>query len=304
MQALQTLSRSLTQKSQHFTAASTRFSSSSSVITVENLPNNITHVQLNRPDKHNALSMRVFRDLTKIASELKTDTSIRAIILSGSGKSFCSGLDIKSVMKEPRNFATLLDKPSYTAQSNLAQEVGYLWRTLPCPVICAIHGLCFGGGLQIALGADFRYATETSKFSIMETKWGLIPDMGISVTLRELMSIDKAKELTFTGRIIDAPEALKCNLITEIVPNPFAKALELANEIVTKSPDAIAASKILYNETWANGSNDKKSLDLETTLQRKLVGSINQGIASGKNFGVSFVPFKNRQDFDEDVEKF
>ncbi|WP_197469977.1 enoyl-CoA hydratase-related protein, partial [Oleiphilus sp. HI0117] len=145
----------------------------------------IAYVTLVRASKLNALDIAMFEAIAKVAKELKKNKSIRAVILSGDGDAFCSGLDIKSVLKSPVAALKLLVKPG-TKASNLAQDVSYLWRDAPVPVIAVTHGKCWGGGFQIALGADFRYSTPDCEFSIMEARWGLIPDMGGTLTLREL----------------------------------------------------------------------------------------------------------------------
>lgn len=167
--------------------------------------------------------------------------------------------------------------------------------------------MCFGGGLQIALGADIRIATPSCKISIMEAKWGLIPDMSASITLRELIPIDIAKELTFTGRILNGIEAKNIGLVTKCITTTTSsndthaseqdfdkehdiamqEAIKLAKEIVKQSPDAIAASKLLYQKTWVD-ANEKDSLELESKLQKKLIPSWNQFVASAKNFGFNF----------------
>lgn len=153
-------------------------------INVEQLKNGIVHVELIRSDKLNALDMKMFKAISDTATSLAEDKSVRCVILSGKGKAFCSGLDVKSIFADPLNMPNLLKKPAGSPNSNIVQDVGYLWRNVKCPVIASLHGVCFGGGLQIALGADFRISTPDCKLSIMEAKWGLIPDMSISVTLR------------------------------------------------------------------------------------------------------------------------
>lgn len=153
---------------------------------------------------------------------------------------------------------------------------------MPAPVIAAIHGNCFGGGLQIALGADIRIAAPGAKLSIMEIKWGLVPDMGITQTLPRLLPLDVAKELTFTGRIVSGSEALALGLVTRNSDDPLASALALAEEIAQKSPDAVRAAKRLYEQTWL--SNDAaRALALESELQAGLIGSPNQlaAVAAG-----------------------
>ena len=159
--------------------------------------------------------------------------------------------------------------------ANFAQRVAHDWSLVPAPVIAAIHGNCFGGGLQIALGADIRIAAPDANLSIMEIKWGLVPDMGITPTLPRLLPIDVAKELTFTGRVFSGSEGLGLGLITRTADDPLSAALALADEIAQKSPDALRAAKRLYDEAWK--SNDAAAaLALESELQRGLIGKPNQ----------------------------
>jgi len=252
---------------------------------------NIAIVSLNRPDKYNALDMAMFDAITATIAELRLKRNVRAVVLKGQGKGFCAGLDMTSVMKNPLNVHTLLKKPDGVA-SNLAQDVGYLWRSLPMPVIAVTHGSCFGGGMQIALGADFRYSTPDCRFSIMEAKWGLIPDMSLAVTLRELTRIDIAKELTMTGRIFDANEALSYGLVTKVCDDPLTQALEFAQQLTQRSPDAVMYAKKLLNDSWV--SDDRAALDFETRYQKKLLGRWNHLVAVSKNFFNSPLKFKDR----------
>ena len=205
----------------------------------------------------------------------------------------------KSLSSNPKQqMEKLLERPSKYGLSgkeigNLAQDVSILWREIPAPVIGVLHGTCFGGGLQIALGCDMRFSTPDCQLSIMEGKWGLIPDMGASVLLRELISIDKAKELTMTARVISGEEAAGIGLVTDCVEDPMAHAEKVAHEIVKRSPDAVANAKRLYQETWT--APEGECLELETQLQRKLIVSWNQIAASGRAFGWS-VPYGQRKD--------
>lgn len=295
-------------------------------IQIHNLSNGIKHVELNRPEKLNSLDMKTFTAIADTAKSLLNDKSVRAIVLSGKGKAFCAGLDVKSIanpmeengVKFPSTkMEELLERPeSYDftdnlhldseslqsmyrdmeAVGNLAQDVAYLWRKIPVPVICAIQGVCFGGGLQIALGADIRLATPGCKLSVMEAKWGLIPDMAGSIFLRELVRMDVAKDLTFTGRIVDGIEAEKLGLVTRVVDDPLQEAFQYAEMIAKKSPDSIAASKLLLQKSWV--ASEETCLKLETELQRKILMSYNQLTASARNFGLE-LPYKNRKDFDK-----
>jgi len=177
-----------------------------------------------------------------------------------------------------------MDRTPESAVANLVQAVGYNWKKVPAPVICVTHGVCFGGGLQIALGADFRFTDKECQFSVMESKWGLVPDMSISVTLRELVPIDVAKELTMTHRIFKGEEAKELGVVTRVCDDPLAEALALAKDIAQVSPDAVAASKRLYNKTYA--LNDREALLLESDLQRKLILGWNNVSSVAKGFGV------------------
>ncbi|WP_166254515.1 crotonase/enoyl-CoA hydratase family protein [Marinobacter salicampi] len=252
----------------------------------------IATVTLNRPDKFNSLDMTMFEAIAKTARKLKKERQVRAIILHGAGDAFCAGLDVKTVSNNPLNFLKLLVKPGRRI-SNLAQDVGYLWRQVPAPVIAATHGYCFGGGFQVALGADFRFSTPDCRFSIMESKWGLIPDMSLTVTLRELIAIDLAKELTMTARQFDGTEAKAMGLVSRVCPDPLTEARQFASELAERSPDAVAASKLLFNRTWS--ADDKGALDWETRLQKKIIARANQRTAVARNTGDPERQFDDRR---------
>ena len=234
----------------------------------------VATVTMVRSDKHNALDQAMFEALVKAAEQLAGDASVRAVVLHGEGKSFCSGLDVASFMSGERGTGVLLDRDEDRV-ANLAQRVTYDWSLVPAPVIAAIHGNCFGGGLQIALGADIRIAAPDAKLSVMEVKWGLVPDMGITQTLPRLIPIDVAKELTFSGRIVSGTEGFALGLVTRTAEDPLSAALALAAEIAQKSPDAVRAAKHLYDQTWAS-DDTAAALVLESELQTRLIGSPNQ----------------------------
>lgn len=213
------------------------------------ITDSIAHVRLTRPEKLNALRLQTLDELVATAQELRRDRGLRAVVLSGDGDSFCAGLDFAHVMKQPgaiaRSFA-----PRPWRGTNTFQEAGWAWRRLPVPVIAAVHGHCLGGGLQIALGADFRIATPDSTWSVLEGKWGIIPDMSGIASLAELIGIDRAKLLTMTARMLSGKEAYDLGLVTDLDPDPVAAAHLLAAELSSKSPDALAAAKRLFNDTW------------------------------------------------------
>jgi enoyl-CoA hydratase/carnithine racemase len=255
-------------------------------VTVED---HVATVTLARPDKHNALDIPMFDGILAAVEQVRSTRGVRAVVLHGEGPSFCSGLDIVSVMSAQQGVeganggdgggggTNLLDVP------NRFQRVAYDWVTLPVPVIAAIHGNCLGGGFQIALGADIRFATQDCRLSVMEAKWGLIPDMSITRTLPRLVGIDVAKELTFTARVFSGEEGARLGVVTHLAEDPLAAAQELAREIAGRSPDAVRRAKRLFEESW-NAPADE-TLRLEAELQLQLIGSPNQlaAVMAGMN---------------------
>ncbi|MDH3646688.1 MAG: crotonase/enoyl-CoA hydratase family protein [Gammaproteobacteria bacterium] len=232
----------------------------------------IADVKLSRADKHNAIDRAMFDAIADAIARLADDETVRVVILSGEGASFCAGLDVASFAAGPEAIGELLQRDDDGL--NLAQRVCLGWQRLPIPVIAAVHGKAFGGGLQIALGADIRLFAPDAQLSVMEIRWGIIPDMGITRTLRNLVSVDVAKELSFTGRIIDAGEAVRLGLGAGIAESPHEAAMDLAREICAKSPDAVRAAKKLFNDAWY--PDELGALELETELQRQLLFSPNQ----------------------------
>jgi enoyl-CoA hydratase/carnithine racemase len=237
-------------------------------------------VTLSRPDKHNALDHAMFEGIIGAAEEVAATPGVRAVVLHGDGPSFCSGLDIASFLNGPVSLEVLGERDERRA--NFAQRTCTDWIDLPMPVVCAIHGNCFGGGLQIALGADIRFAAPDARLCVMEAKWGLVPDVGITSTLPRLVSIDVAKELTYTARVVTGAEAAELGLVTHVADDPLSAAVELAAQIAERSPDAVRAAKHLYDTTW-NAPVDEGLL-LETELQVGLAGSPNQVAAVTAGF--------------------
>lgn len=241
------------------------------------------HVVLNRADKHNGMDVPMLKAVVAAQKQLRNARGLRAVILRGDGPSFCSGLDVKQVLGKPLSAAGLLVPQLWSPWRNIFQRWSMGWRELGVPVIAVVHGNCFGAGLQLALGADFRICAPQARLSLMEAKWGLVPDMGGAALLRELMPIDIAKSLTLTGRVVEPDEALKLHLVTEVATDPLARALELAAEIETRSPDAVAAGKFLLQNAW-DASVDG-ALGAERRWQRRLIGRKNQRIAAARGFG-------------------
>jgi enoyl-CoA hydratase/carnithine racemase len=237
----------------------------------------VADVRMTRADKHNGLDWRMFVALNGAIDSLRDDRSVRAVVLSGDGPSFCAGLDFASFLAGDNELAGEgFERPDGEV-ANRAQRVAHGWRELPVPVVAALHGACFGGGLQIALGADVRIAAPQARLSVMEIRYGLVPDMSLSQSLPRLVRDDVARELTYTGRIVEAPEAAELGLVTRIEADPLAAARALAAEIAARSPDAIRRAKRLANETPRLSAAD--ALALEEELQRELLGTPNQAAA-------------------------
>ncbi len=234
----------------------------------------VARVTLNRPDKANALNMDLFDALAEAGDSLAEDPAVRAVVLHGAGPNFCAGLDVDMFGGDGVGDIVASMQPLAPSPANRWQRAAYAWRELSVPVICAVAGVAYGGGLQVALGADLRYATADARLSIMEIKWGIIPDMAITTTLRDILPVDRIKELAWSGRVLGGEEALQLGLVTALHEDPLAAALTTAEAISNKSPDAIRAMKRLFNSAWQLPEVD--ALALEAELQLGVIGHPNQ----------------------------
>ncbi|WP_315714930.1 MULTISPECIES: crotonase/enoyl-CoA hydratase family protein [unclassified Bradyrhizobium] len=240
----------------------------------------VADVRLVRADKMNALDMEMFEALVAATDRLSKEKGLRAVVLSGEGRAFCAGLDTGrfAAMKDSGgNGIPGGEKRDLTirthGKANFAQQAVWGWRQLPVPVIAAVHGVAYGGGFQLALGADMRYVAPDTKMSIMEIKWGLVPDMAGTPILATLMRDDILRELTYTGRVFSPEEGQSYGLVTRICADPRAAALETAREIAGKNPDAIRAAKRMLNNLSVDPG---PALLAESVEQQKLIGSPNQ----------------------------
>ncbi len=235
----------------------------------------IADVRLIRAEKLNALDERMFAGLAEAGEQLAHTQGLRAVVLSGEGRAFCAGLDMDRFQAMGRGEQAIGNIVTRThGPANSAQWAAWLWRELPVPVIAAVHGVAFGGGFQLALGADIRYAAPDARLSIMESRWGLVPDLAGTQLMRHLAREDVVRELTYTGRIFSGEEALAYGFVTRVTADPRAAAFETAREIAANSPDAIRAAKRLLN--LAVASDAKTGLAAESAEQSKLIGSPNQ----------------------------
>lgn len=255
------------------------------------IDSHVAEVMLNRPEKYNALDLRTFEALGEAADEVAAARSVRAVVLYGAGGNFCAGIDLNIFSGPGIDFATMLDSPVSPSVANVFQRAAYAWRELRMPVICALQGVTFGGGLQVALGADIRYAAPDTELSIMESKWGLIPDMAISATLRNIVAPDQVKELAWSGRVFSADEALRLGLVTAVVDDPLAAARRMAADCTNRSPDAVRGVKTLVNRAWQ--MSEVESLALEAQLQGSVIGAENQREAVAANLEKRQPEFKD-----------
>jgi enoyl-CoA hydratase/carnithine racemase len=250
----------------------------------------VADVRLNRPDKMNALDAAMFEALVQTGEKLCKEPGLRAVVLSGEGRAFCAGLDMG-------RFAAMADgnpgggsaagapgKPTLSNEmrlgqrthgiANAAQHAVMVWQQIPVPVIAAIHGFALGGGFQVALGADIRLVTADTKMSVLEVKWGLVPDMAGVLLMRKLARADVIRELTFTGRLFSGAEAVQFGIATRVCADPYAEAMALARDIAGKSPQAVRAAKRLLKV--GEDGTPAQVLQAESDEQILLMGKPNQ----------------------------
>ncbi|MDX4952716.1 crotonase/enoyl-CoA hydratase family protein [Delftia acidovorans] len=240
----------------------------------------VAEVTLARPDKMNALDPAMFDALIDALARLRDTPGLRAVVLHGEGRAFCAGLDMGSMagIADGQQTADMTDLAARThGMANRFQQICWGWRELPVPVIAAVHGVAYGGGLQLALGADIRLVADDARLSIMEIKWGLVPDMAGCALAAPLVRGDVLRELVYTGRIVPGPEAVALGLATRVSAAPLEEARHLARQIAASSPHAIRASKRLMQLSETASPAD--ILLAEAQEQQALLGSSNQAEA-------------------------
>jgi enoyl-CoA hydratase/carnithine racemase len=241
-----------------------------------NLHDHVAQVTLNRPDKLNAMDREMFAALSDMGRHLAGVGQLRAVVIHGAGRGFCAGIDTGLLARFAADLDALRDEiltPLPGDSANAFQHPCTVWADLPVPVVAALHGPVFGAGLQLALGADIRIAAPDARLSIMESRWGLVPDMGLTRLLPRLMRADHAFDLMATARVVEAPEALALGLITRLADDPLTAALDMARDLAARSPQAVRGVKALAQAAWPG---DGAHLALEARLQADLIGSPNQ----------------------------
>src|SRR6478609_9796838 len=236
----------------------------------------VAQVRLDRPDKLNALTLEILDELVATAHRLRRDRTLRAVVVAGEGDAFCAGLDFGAVLRQPRRIVTSF-VPRPWRGTNTFQEACWAWRRLPVPVVAAVHGHCLGGGLQIALAADFRFATPDSRWSVLEGRWGIVPDMSGIRSLAQLVGIDTAKRLTMTAETITGERAHELGLVTGLADDPLAAAAELVDQLMVRSPDQLAAAKRLFDDTWT--ASVRRTFSRERIEQARLLVARNTKVA-------------------------
>ena len=252
-------------------------------VTIE-VVDGVADVRMNRADKRNALDNAMFTSLAAAGEYLKTQSEIRAVVLSGDGASFCAGLDFGSfqaMAEGPKTDSGVKNESGMNAGAmsegritHLAQQVCWVWQEVPVPVIAAVHGHALGGGMQIALGADIRYVHPDTQLSVREVHWGLIPDMTGTLMLSRLVRPDIAKELVFTAKVISGREGFEIGLVTHLSDDPRSDAMVLAREIAGRSPDAVRGAKKLLNLQANDGAAQQFAHEREVI--GRLIGQANQ----------------------------
>lgn len=242
------------------------------LVTTE-IANGIARVTLNRPDKLNAISLDML-DQVLAAAEALQAVDVNCVILAGEGRAFCAGIDVASLTSLlGQDMEEVVVRRTH-GDTNRFQEFSLAWRKLEVPVIAALHGECYGAGMQLAIAADMRVASPKAKLSIMEMKWGLVPDMGGMTIFPQVVRDDVLRRLIYTAEVVEAEQAMEWGLVTEVHKEPMARAMELATQIAAQSPSAIRAAKRLMDE--ARTGTKTSILMAESTEQAALIGKPDQ----------------------------
>lgn len=208
----------------------------------------VADVRLNRPERRNALDLAMFDALVATGEALARRDDVRAVVLSGEGPGFSAGIDL-DLMASGRgaDFRRLLHRADGVV-GNHAQRAVHVWTALPVPVVAAVHGFAFGGGWELALGADLRIVAPDARFAFPEVGMGLVPDMTGTTTLARLVGLDVAKRLVWTGEEISGERAVQLGLATAVSERPHDDAMALAVRLAAQPAAAVRAAKALLNE--------------------------------------------------------
>jgi enoyl-CoA hydratase/carnithine racemase len=232
----------------------------------------IAVLTLNRPQARTAFNRGILEGLYQAAGHLQAEPSIGAVIITGAGdQSFCAGIDLKMVAAG-EDLTTAVKRHDRFAHIEIYRNCFTAFEKLPVPVIAAVNGFCLGAGLELALACDIRLADETAVFSIPEVQLGIIPDGGGTQRLPRIVGVGKAKELIYTGRRIDAREALRIGLVEHVYPKArlMEEARQMAGEIAKNGAPVIGCKRAI--NIAANYSADVGLLYESATQQVYLQG--------------------------------
>lgn len=252
----------------------------------------VAYVWLNRPDQLNGLELETLEGLIDAAAAIRRNRDIRVVVLQGKGSSFCAGLDFAAFGTTSRSRFVRFFTPNPLRGTNMFQRAGWAFRELPVPVIAVTRGHVFGGGIQLALAADFRFTTPDCQWSVLEAKWGLVPDMSGTVPLTELAGADVVKRLVLTGEVFSGDQAVEYGLATGAAEDPMKPALELIEALLARSPDSVAASKKLLNRSRRGGL--RGAFGRERRYQLRMLRSANAKIARKAGMDRTEPTFKPR----------
>lgn len=251
----------------------------------------IARVWLNRPDKLNGITFDMLQQLKDAAKAIEKDRDVRVVLLEGRGDSFCAGLDFGKVMTNPKKVG-LWFVPNIFKGTNGFQEPLWVWRKLSVPVIAITRGHVFGGGIQLALAADFRFTTPDCQWSVLEAKWGLVPDMSGTIALTDQLPGDLAKRLVMTAEVFSGEKAVEYGVATGVSDKPEELAMELVDQLMKRSPDSVAASKELMDRV--RRMSVRRAFSLERRLQLAMLRSPNTKIAQSAGKKKTEPKFKKR----------
>ncbi|QEM82917.1 enoyl-CoA hydratase-related protein [Halomonas binhaiensis] len=235
------------------------------------LDNHVAEVRLDHAERHNCMDVAMIDALLEAQVWLAERVGVRAVVLLGEGESFCSGLDVAAVVSTPERIAWLL-QPDATGMTP-AQRLALGWRDVGGPVVAALHGHVFGAGLQMALAADIRIVHPEASLALPEIEWGLVADMGVSVSGAALRQ-DVIHDMMLTGRHLSGEEAVILGLASRLDEDPREGGRELAQSLALRSPRAVAAARRLRRE--APAMSERECLERESGLQRNLIGGPEQ----------------------------
>lgn len=236
-------------------------------------------ITLDRPEAMNAMNSALLGDLSEVLRNCRGDQTVRVLVIKGNGRAFCAGGDVRWMQETQADSSWPAQFHSLVGQLN---QVIMLIRNMPKPVIAAVHGFASGAGFSLALACDLRLATEGARFNQAYVNLSLTPDGGSTYFLSLLLGPAKALELIYTGRMVDAQEALALGLLNEVVPEESlaAKAAELAAKLAQGPAIAYGQAKKLVYEAHRQSLAEQLELEQESIVSSSLSRDFREGLAA------------------------